>query len=508
MVEHKSGRCLSLIIILAILVGYTWFGCAEKRPVDGASDKTTNTLEDVIPLTLANIRGHQMLFNEGWFVITSSRDALQYAKDRSIDSSGQAIREAQQQVVARSVEYKERVTGDLQHSIDTAQAGMSSGTDLSRRILKRTHTLAQSELTYASTNFASAWESFVQGYLTLATRTEEDRIKLVALPGRSYEALRSDFSNIWEVTKSLRGDFAKNIELSWDAAFRKAGEEFRAEYERSGEQGNSLIALGPILQGYLKALYHGAAVPTAKTIAEVGVSGTRQAAAAVFLPVASTSVVTGRTIQSIGLTVFYTGRTGIKLVSPTIESGLLSGLALLSLGTLPVTYLSGSTFGALNQVAFTTGPPLVATGEAITMSAFETGRYVGFVSYDAMTASTKVIINQAASGVVLGYNAVSAIPAHLFMGVADTAILLAWEGPNLVIAKITGRLKVRGEPGGETNEASASQLPVGSVVDLNKLREKEGVHVEIISQDPAVIREVIRQIPCDAREGEDACPKD
>jgi len=507
MIERKAGRCHSWTAAFAIVLALLWCGCADKQPLNESSE-ISRTLEDVIPLTAANIRGHQMLYNEGWFIITSSRKALQYAKAKSIASSGQAIRDAQQRIVARSTEYKKSMSTDIRQSLETGKDGLRAGTDLSGRVLTGTHALAQSEFTYARTTFIRAWEELVQGYLTLDARTEDDRATLVALPGRYYHTLQADFSNIWEVTKSLQGNFGKHIELSWEAAFRKAGEEFRAEYERSGRQANSLVALGPMLYGYLKVLYYGAAAPAAKTIVEVNASGARQTAAAVFLPAASASMVTGRTIQSIGLTVFYTGSTGIKLLSPTVEGGLLSGLALLSLGAGPVTYVGGIALGAINQVAFTTGAPAAATTEAITMSALDTGRYVGFVSYDALTAATKVIINQAASGVVLGYNALSAIPAHLFMGVEDTAILLAWEGPNLILAKITGRLSTRQEAIGEKDAASAGELPVGSVVDLKKLREQKGIDVEIISRDPAVIRDVMQRIPCDAREDHDACPQD
>src|SRR5262249_36759110 len=110
--ERQPGPCLSLAAAFSIVFAFLWFGCAEKRPQDGPSQKRGETLEDVIPLTAANIRGHQMLYNEGWFVISSSRNALQYAKAKSVVASGQAIREAQERVVARSVEYKQRIGTD------------------------------------------------------------------------------------------------------------------------------------------------------------------------------------------------------------------------------------------------------------------------------------------------------------------------------------------------------------------------------------------------------------
>jgi hypothetical protein len=48
---------------------------------------------DVIPLTVANLRGHKMLYNEGWYVVTSSSKALDYAKEKSLVSSKTALKQ-------------------------------------------------------------------------------------------------------------------------------------------------------------------------------------------------------------------------------------------------------------------------------------------------------------------------------------------------------------------------------------------------------------------------------
>ena len=476
MVERTSRHVVLPFLVVAAVYG--WSGCAEKQSVDTNADTTSRTLEDVIPLTVANLRGHQMLYNEGWFIITSSRKALEYAQTKSIVASGQAIRTAQQRFMSRSSEYRESVGASVQQSLDAGKERFQTGTERSGRILQHTGAFAQSELAYARVNFMNAWERFIQGHLTLAKRTEEDRIALAALPGRWFNDLHSDFSNIRQLTESLHEQFAGKIEVSWDAAFARAGQEFREEYERSGRQSNTLIALGPILQGYLKALYHGAAVPTAKTLVHAGATGAAHVSGSVFLPVAGTSVVAGRTIQAVGLTVFYAGKTGVNLISPTVESGLLSGMAVLSLGAVPLMYVTDGTLGAINQVSFTAGAPLYTAGEGAIRSAAQTGRYVGFVAYDAMTGVTNVAINQAASGVVLGYNALSAIPAHLLMGVTDSAILLAWEGPNLVIAKVTGRLTTKQEWHRQSDSAASAEvgdLPVGTVIDIRKLQDVQGV---------------------------------
>lgn len=220
MVEQPSRRVLVSLVMLAAAAGS---GCASTQTSDAKADLPSRTLEDVIPLTAANIRGHQMLYNEGWFVITSSRKAFEYAKEKSIVSSGQAIREAQQRFDSRSSEYTQSLQTDVQHSLDAGKERIKTGTDLSGRTLQKTGALAQSELAYAHDTFVNAWEQFVRGYLTLAKRTEEDRRALAALPGQWFNHLHRDFSNVWEQTQWLHKEFGGKIEVSWDAAYAVKG---------------------------------------------------------------------------------------------------------------------------------------------------------------------------------------------------------------------------------------------------------------------------------------------
>lgn len=498
MVELRRSMAMTLFLGACLV----WPGCASDQSTRASDSPQSETLEDVIPLTSANLRGHRMLYDEGWYVITSSRKSLEYAKEKSISSSRVAMQDASRRLATHSAGYKTGLGTDLQRSYDTGKSLMQSGTERSGEILDRTKSMTLAEWTYATGHFGEAWEELIQGNLSLGKRTQQDREALLALPGHEFASLKSDFSNIWEITKVIHENFSGRIQVSWDAAFERAGRDFRTEYERSGEQSNSLRALGPILQGYLKALYHGGLAPAAKTIVRTSARGTGAATGAVFLPVATTSVVTGRTIQSAGMTLFYTGKTGIKLISPTVESGLLTSLAILSVGSIPATATGGTMFGAVNQVAFTTAGPMAAAGEAATFTTFDTGKYVGFVTYDALAGATKVAINQASSGVVLGYNALSALPAHLFMGAEDAAVLLAWEGPKLLIVKATGRLKSKS---GQA-DSSAGDLPVGTVVNLKQLQSTDGITVEVLSEDPKQIRDVLQQLPCDVRDTDGPCP--
>jgi hypothetical protein len=485
---------LLAVVCCVLLLSVSAFS-AEEPAQKAATKEDKASVEDIIPLTVGNMRGHKMVYNEGWFVVTSSKKAFEFAKEKSIISSKTALQQVLDDASKHSGEYKGAIKTDARDATKTGKDLVVSGTKQTGRILESTHTLAKTELAYADENFRKAMDAFVQGNISIAKRTEEDRQELANLPGNYFKTLKNDFSNLHELAGAARKRFGNRIDAHWEESFKKASQEFRSEYEKSGDEKNSLMALGPILHGYLKSFYHGFVAPASKTIVKTGVNSVSYV---VFLPIATTSMVAGRTVQSVGLTVYYVGKTGVKIVSPTVEGGLLSGLSLLSLSSVPVTYTAGGTLGAMNQVAFTTVGPAAGVVQGAASTTVHSAAYVGFLTYDAATGATKVIINQAASGIVLGYNALTAIPVHVVMGVGDAAIFLAWDGPRLVIATAKGSIKGKDSKTGESH--SVGDLPVGTVVDLKKLEQQEGVKVEVLSTDSAVIKDVLEKIPSDVRE--------
>ncbi|MDA8098339.1 MAG: hypothetical protein M0042_01785 [Nitrospiraceae bacterium] len=488
---------IRLLCVLVFLLIPT-FSFPDTPPSPATDDR--KPVEDIIPLTAGNLRGHKMLYDEGWYIVTSSRRAFQQAKKLSLVSSRQALQKAVATSSSRGPEYTADVQQDVKDASRTTKGVVGGGTELTGDILKVTHEAGKAEYAYAGEAFQKAADAFVRGNLTIAKRTEEDRKELVSLPGGYFRNVKSDFSNLWDLRREAHEKFSGRIDAGWDRAFQRAGEAFRKEYDRSGEQPNTLMALGPILSGYLKSLYHGVVAPTSKSVVKTtSAVGT----AAVFLPIAGTAIVAGRTVQSAGLTVYYTAKTGIKLVSPTIESGLLSGMAILSLGAVPVTYVTGASVGAVNQVAFTTAGTAIGALEGTAMTAGDTAKYVGLVAYDGVKGVTTVVINQAGAGLVLGYNALTAIPSHTLLAAGDAVVFLAWDGPRLAIAAARGKIKTQGDAAGAG--ADISELAVGTVVDLKDLKKTEGVDVQVLSEDSAVIRDVLQKIPCDLREGTNVC---
>jgi hypothetical protein len=82
------------------------------------------------------------------------------------------------------------------------------------------------------------------------------------------------------------------------------------------------------------------------------------------------------------------------------------------------------------------------------------------------------------------------------MGVEDMAVFLAWDGPRLMISVASGKLKT-GSNG--KDKPTLGDLPVGTVIDLKKLEQSQGTKVEVLSTDPAVIRDVLERLPNDLR---------
>ena len=453
---------------------------------------------EIIPITAANLRGHESLYREGWFVVSSTEKAFAYAKEYSIVSSGQAIRQMSADITHRTAEIGGGLGGAVEAGAKTGTSVFAGGTAATKAGLSATHGFAQQELDYGNRGMQLAWERFAKGNMTLTERTEQDRAALMAMPGKWYDHLKSDWSNLAELTEQAQGMMSTGIEGGWSEALTEARADFKRAYEKSGTRGNSLAGLEDVLVGYVSALYSGVAKPGARSAAQGGEATVKLAAKAVFLPVSAGFIVTGRTVQSVGMSVYYTTAMGVKLVSPTVEGGLLAGMSMLAYGAVPVTYVAGGAAGGVNQVAVTAAAPVAGAGYAAASATAQTGVYAAQVSFDLAKGVTKVTLNQTQAGIALGYNALTALPTQTVLAAANGAVFLAWDGPRLVIATAKGEVNWR-DPGRAQGSVPVQSVPVGTVVDLDALRREAGVTVEVVEDDPEVIQNVLEKLPQDLR---------
>lgn len=479
-------------------IGLGVMSLAIVCPAIADEEQAKKKPSEIIAITESNLRGHQSLYKEGWFVVSSSEKAFRFAKQHSITASGEAMSMAIQDAKSHSIDYKDNLADAGKGGVTLTKDIFEGGTQLSQRELEFTKKLIQSEWDYGSDTLQLAWQRFVKGNLTLSERTEEDRDALAALPGDWFKSIKSDFININELAHHATESMSPHIEGRWSEAFDEASASFAESYEKSGTRGNSLSGLGDILAGYGKVFFSGLIKPATRSTVQGATITVKGVSKVVFLPVASVFIVSGRTIQSTGLGLYYTTSMGVKLVSPTVEGGLLTGLSMLSYGSIPVTAVAGGAVGAVNQVAVTVASPVAGAAKTTVVSAADTGVYAAQVSYDLIKGVTKVTLNQAQSGIVLGYNALTALPTQLLLGTANGVVFLAYDGPRLVVASIKGEVQWSDNKGNK-NTLSVQSLPVGSVVDLNAISKEDGVQVQIISEDPEVIQKVLEKLPEDLR---------
>lgn len=483
------------VAVRCLVLGVALGGCASSPPESSVSKQAPMA---VIPITAANLRGQASLYNEGWFIVSSSDKALRYAKDHSITSSAQVMARVRDNLAKHTGEWGEGLGDVVDKGVQTGATVFKKGTALSRAELVGTHQLAQAEIDYGSRTMQAAWGRFAKGWMTLSERTAEDRAALKAIPGEYFSTLQDDFSNLNALSEKLKEKTATHIEGRWGEAFGEARQAFSHAYERSGTRSNSLVALGDLTVGYVSVLFSGLVKPTARSTVQATEATVKVGTKIVFLPVAGLFVVAGRTVSSVGMSLYYTTSMGVKLVSPTVEGGLLAGMSLLSYAAVPVTYVAGGTVGVVNQVAVTAAAPAAGVGHSVVDAAADTAVYAAQVSFDLVEGTTKVAMHQVQSGIALGYNALTAIPTQLLLGTVNGVVFLAWDGPRLVLATAKGEVQWHDQEGGE-GRVPMQSLPVGTVVDLQMLGKEPGVTVEVLSDDPEIVQRVLEKLPQDLR---------
>ncbi len=228
-----------------------------------ASETAKKPVKDVIPVTVANLKGQKSLYEDGWFIITSSEKALQYAKQHSIDSSAQALKKVKNSVQSRSNEYAQDITSDVKNAGHTTVKVFKGGTQNSQAILAGTHVLAQKEWAYSQETAQQAWHSLVFGYMYLGESTKGSLAGLKSVPAGYSTGVREDFKALFTSYKELRDASRTNIRASWDHALEDAETDFKQAYEDSGQASNSLTGLWTLLSGYAVGIYHGLFKPTA-----------------------------------------------------------------------------------------------------------------------------------------------------------------------------------------------------------------------------------------------------
>jgi hypothetical protein len=474
---------MKLVVFLFFCIHFTSWSLEEK------------TVPEILKFSKANLQGQKSLYNEGWLVISSTKKSFDYANEHLITTAKNSWVQWGKSLRDNSKDFSKNLKNNPEVAKKVYQYLERWGPEGRKEIKKGTKKLVKLEFEYGKENFRNAWGEVLLGTIFLNRLTEDDRNKISSLITSFPGQIKSDYRNLKKWMGFLRSKKRKTIEDSWKLAFSKAGFEWHREYEKSSKKKNTLLALPYVLWGNIKAIWYGLIKPGGEKAGSLLATGAKKSAKwtakILLLPPVAVMMVTGRTVYNLGGVLYYTGKMGARVLSQTVEAGLLASMGTLSFGSIAPTYVAGQGLAYINQVAMTALAGGASGGTFVTSTALDTINSIAHFSYDIAKETSKVIVGSGSSAIVLGYNALTALPTQTFFTLINSAAFLVWDGPRLAVYRIRGKIK----------DSSIEDLPVGAVLDFNKIKklEIEGLEVDVLTKDQEVIKKILEQLPKDLR---------
>lgn len=447
---------------------------------------TAKSWQEIAKISSSNLEGHKYLYNHGFYVITSTKDSLEYFKRNSIKTSAMVW----QEFLTNAVDNYSETTSNLNENPKLAKEFYDKIKEAQKfasdKLNYAKHSVVEAELKIAKESGKKALSGFLNGFITIKKRTQNDFEEIKNSPNKYFEGLKTDFSNLEELIGKFKKKKQKEIEetnesISWSESLSRAQVEFNNEYEKTKSDNNSLVAMPRVLWGHLKALYWAAVKPLGvsayKGVSESGHLITKGIEKFILLPIASSVIIGGRTLYSIGGVVFHAGSAGVNILSPVTETTLHAATSLIALAsTVPsFTLIQGANI--FSQVTLEGSSIILPATSYMAKSIEDISVSTGKIIYETTKAAGKIIYSNTTSAVVLGYNAISALPSHAVMGAVNSTVFLVYDGPRLFVAWSKGEL-------------GSDQIPVGSVIDYQKLKESN-IEVNKLELDEDQMKKLI-----------------
>lgn len=464
-------------LLLAVTLFLQCSGSQKTDKIFGESVFNSNkpqSFKKIAPLTANSLGSRQNLFEHGWAVIPSGKKSI----DLVYENGEISARVAKAMVLVHMKKRSKDFPGKLGETMTSVISWTGSGIqDSSRRtedIYDAGWQLSKAEWKVSKDSFEEAGSRFVLGYIELVPKIESDKKMMFSTLDEIGGERSKTTDQLNDLFSSTIKKNSKEIISSWSDSFSKASDEFTKNYEESGQRGNSLLALVDIFQGYSVALKEVMVAPIAKTGKNTGeilvVNG-------VYVPLSQTMNFSSNALISTGVVLYYSANAGYRVISPTLEAGLFSSIGLLSASSTIPTYTGGTTLAAFNQVTSVAATTTGGTVGVVGGTAYETGAYATGMVYDFSKGTAEAGMYAMSSGMILGYSALTVLPSQLLLTAVDGPILIAYDGPRVVIAAVKG------------NYAGFDDAPTGTVINLEEA--KKAGKVKILTDDPKIIKKVL-----------------
>lgn len=422
---------------------------------------------------------HIDLYKEGFLIIPATQKNFQTIVNDTIKTTPEAWKEFFKDFSEDSKEFAAFQEKHPAQAKETLQTIWNLSNSTRKKVFDKTTYLLKSEIQYSKEQFTKGADHFFLGHIKIKERSRSDREAIMNTPKRLAEEVKGDVSSFKNFLKKFRSSKSSEVDKSWSKSLSRAAEEFNNEYHKSGESSNAITALPRVFWGHLKWIYYALFKPSGRALKK---SGTY-----ILFPPVVAGIATARGLSNLGGVLYYSGKMGVHVFSPYIESAVYTSLGLLSSASTIPTVVGGYGLGAFSQVGLGVTSALASGGELAGRTTVSTSKYMGSMFYNFSKATAKTVITTSKSAVILGYNAMVALPAHIVLGAAGSVLVLVVDGTDAVIAKLRG------------NKKDLLKLPAGSVINLKEAKEA-GIDIEVLTRDPRQIKKVIHSLPSDLKD--------
>ncbi|MBM9547836.1 hypothetical protein JWG40_12455 [Leptospira sp. 201903074] len=468
---------IKFFLLLAVTLFLQCSGSQKTDKIFGESVFTSNkpqSFKKIAPLTANSLGSRKNLLEHGWAVIPSGKKSMDLAYENGEISARVAKAMVLVHMKKRSADYPGKLGETMTSVLSWTGRSIQDSSRRTEDIYDAGWQLSKTEWKVSKDSFKEAGSRFVLGYIQMVPKMESDKqLMYSALEeiGRERGKTTNKLNDIFDSTLKKN---SKNIVSAWSDSFAKASDEFTKNYEESGERGNSLLALVDIFQGYSVALKEVMVAPIVKTGKNTGeilvVNG-------VYVPLSQTMNFSSKALISTGVVFYYSTNAGYRVISPTLEAGLFSSIGILSASSTVPTYTGGTTLAAFNQVTSVAATTAGGTIGAAGGTTYDTTAYATGMVYDLSKGTAEAGVYAMSSGMILGYSALTVLPSQLVLTAVDGPILIAYDGPRVVIAVVKG------------NYAGFDDAPTGTVINLEEA--KKAGKVKILTDDPKIIKKVL-----------------
>ena len=463
---------------ILVLIQFFTFSCSTKannvvgENVLGETAKPSS-FQKIAPLTNNAIKGRENLHENGWYFIPSSKKTLAQISNEGKMTALSARALFYNSIKERANIYPENVSKRMKELSEITKDFDQEADAISKKIYSTTFVTALSQIETSQKYFQDSKQEFVQGYISLVPTAEKDIKEIYETMKKFNNSMSENYSNLDQMFADTRLKNGQKISTAWRNVYSKAVKEFDQKYQESGEKSNSALAVWDIFQGYTIAIKEFAFSP----LADVATSSGEVLANGAVLTGGYIGTAGAQGIVSTGMVLYTPAKLGYRVMSPSLYSGYLGTLGIASASASAPTVVSGVSMGAFTQVTAVTASTTIKAGAKTAGATYETANTAAGMMYDIGKGSGKAALYGMKSGVILGYTALTVIPAHLVLAVPDSTIILAWDGPRLVIARVKGNYK------------GFDNLSTGTVVDLEQAKKEN--QVEILTDDPNIINKVL-----------------